>query len=149
MKDDSIQTSLVEVYKQKSLGGFASNQLNFTECETLLLKLIQTYSHTTLVLDALDECHDETRKQLIELFNRLLSNANNLKIFISSRRDDDIKFRLEKKSNIGIEATDNHDDISKFVAEAIEKVQNDRRNRIPAGLQQQIIDTLLTKSQGM
>jgi hypothetical protein len=147
--EDGIHSCLVELYNQKSRDGFASERIDLVESEALLLQLIQTYSRTTLVLDALDECHDDSRVKIIELFDRLLKSSKSLKIFISSRRDDNIKWRLEKKTNIGIEATDNHSDISKFVAEAIREDQKKRRNQIPADLQQEIIDTLLVKSNGM
>jgi hypothetical protein len=73
----------------------------------------------------------------------------NVKIFISSRRDGDIKRQLERKENISIEATDNQDDIAKFVAEKIAENENDRYYPISEGLKSEIVDTLLYKSGGM
>lgn len=145
----AIQGALVEVYKKKQRTGFASAQLTYEEAESLLHDLMQTYSRTTLVLDALDECHEDSRIALIETFNRLIKVVPWLKILISSRRDNDIKLQLEKESNVGIEATDNHDDISKFVRARIS--EDDQRRRIPlsTALRTQIVQTLLDKSQGM
>jgi len=148
--EEKIQDCLVRVYRQKERDGFLSNEMSFEECETLISELIKTYSQTTLVLDALDECSPRLRGELIATFERLVENAPaNLKIFISSRRDDDIKYQLEKKANVGISATDNEKDISKYVADRIEINKAKRRVPIPLDLQDEIIRVLLQKSGGM
>ena len=144
---DGIQDSLVQLYHQKQRDG--SNKLTIPESETLLFKLIQAYPQTILILDALDECHQHRRAELIEVFNRLIKNPKRVKIFISSRRDLDIKHQLEKRANIEIEATDNQDDIGRFVADRISQDQKVRRKPIPEDLQKEIVQTLLEKSRGM
>lgn len=149
LEKNAIQNALIEVYKRKQSTGFASAKLTFEDSKTLLPILIQAYPHTILVLDALDESTEEARRDLIDFFNYLIHTSQNLKIFISSRRNDDIKRQLEKEANIGIEATDNEDDISKFVAEKIHQGQKYRRKPISEHLQKEIVQTLLTKSQGM
>lgn len=146
---DGIHNSLVQLYFQKRRSGFSSNKLTIEESESLLFELIQAYPETTVVLDALDECDRNVRGQLIEIFNRLVSKSKRLKVFISSRRDTDIKHQLERKANVGIEATDNKDDISKFVEDSINKDQLRRRLPIPDELRADIIQTLLEKSEGM
>jgi hypothetical protein len=143
---DALHHSLAQIYYQKAAPGFNSKELSFTESEALLIQLIGTYQCTTLIVDALDECHASLRRELIEAFDRLINKSTNLKILISSRRNDDIKRRLEQKANVGISATDNQKDISKFVADEIEKNKKDRRIQIPKDLQEQIIQTLLVKS---
>jgi Cdc6-like AAA superfamily ATPase len=147
--EEAIQDVLVEIYKKKKRTGFASSQLTFEEAESLLLNLMQAYSRTTLVLDALDECREGSRSMLIDSFARLIKVSPQLKIFISSRRDKDIKLQLEKESNVGIEATDNQDDISKFVLARIDEDQQRRRRPFSDKLRRQIFETLLDKSQGM
>jgi hypothetical protein len=111
--------------------------------------LVQAYSRTILVLDALDETHKQPRAELIDTFGDLINESPQLKIFISSRRDDDIKSQLAKGANVGIEATDNENDIGKFVMDQIDQAQKHRRNPISPDLRQDIIQVLLDKSQGM
>ena len=139
------------IYYQKAASGFNSKELSFAESEAVLIQLIETYQYTTttLIVDALDECHESLRRELIGAFDRLINKSTSLKILISSRRNDDIQRRIGQKANIGISATDNQKDISKFVADEIEKNKKDRRIQIPEDLQQQIIETLLKKSGGM
>jgi hypothetical protein len=149
-KDESIlQKPLVQLYKEKEATAFASGDLTFNESEKLLLQLFQAYSQTTLVVDALDECDPQLRGQLIQAFERLVRTSRSLKIFISSRRDDDIKLQLEKKANVGISATDNEEDIAKFVAMSIAENRPLRRKPIEDDLEKEIIQVLLDKSGGM
>ena len=147
--EQAIQDALVEIYKKKKRTGFSSAQLTYEEAESLLSNLMQAYSRTTLVLDALDECRESSRFALIDTFGRLITVSSQLKILISSRRDQDIKLQLEKKANIGIEATDNQDDISKFVLVRINEDQQRRRIALSDILRKQIVETLLDKSRGM
>lgn len=147
--EQAIQGTLAEIYKKKQRTGFASAQLTYEEAESLLPNLMQAYSRTTLILDALDECYESSRIALIDTFDRLIKMSPWLKILISSRRDHDIKLQLEKEANVGIEATDNHDDIRKFVLARID--EDHRRRRVPLSdkLREQLVQTLLDKSQGM
>jgi hypothetical protein len=145
----TLHEPLVRVYKEKEARAFASGDLTFDECEELLLRLLERNPHTTLILDALDECYEDLRIGLIRAFERLVAASKNLKIVISSRRDDDIKLQLEKKANVGISATDNQGDIATFVADAIAKDKPHRRKALDNELQDEITRVLLEKSGGM
>jgi peptidyl-tRNA hydrolase len=101
------------------------------------------------VLDALDEVHEARRGDLIRALDRLTSKAKNLKVLICSRRDDDIMQNLEKKTNLGIGAADNQADIRKFILERLEKAQTERRRPMSDNLRNDIVETLLKRSQGM
>jgi len=148
-RNDGIHKSLVKLFNQKKKSGFASNEMSIEECEVILPQLLEAYNQTTLIIDALDECYPSRRHRLIEILDALASASTSLKVLISSRRDDDIKYRLETGTNVGISATDNQDDISKFVVEAIEADKKTRRKPIPQELRDEIIQTLLDKSGGM
>jgi hypothetical protein len=149
-KDGSIQHSIVDLYKQKKQRGFASGTLDIEESRDVLLEQIQNYPQITLVVDALDECNPKTRKQLVDALDMLVSQSPNLvKIFISSRPDQDIKHRFEGGPNLDIKATDNRDDIAKFVADMIDNSRQDWQNRISPDLKMQICKTLVDKSDGM
>jgi hypothetical protein len=123
--------------------------LSLEESEDLLLILLKAHSKTVLILDGLDESHQEDRAEFVEILHRLISQSANLKILISSRCDDNIKRQLELKPNIGIEATNNRDDIGKFVGERLRIMDTRRRTPISEALKKEIIKTLLYKSEGM
>ncbi|KAI1347743.1 hypothetical protein F5Y01DRAFT_318385 [Xylaria sp. FL0043] len=124
------------------------SDLGFEACKEQLLESIYLYSQTTLVLDALDECEPKSRGQVVEVVEYLISRSGNgLKVFISSRPDRDIRDRFSKTPNIEIQATDNEEDIQEFVREKI--VQHGNWQGMSQNLQDDIIQTLFTRSQGM
>jgi peptidyl-tRNA hydrolase len=149
---DAIHDSLIQLYKEQhktQRQRYSSTKMPLRDRETLVQQLINTYSHTILVIDALDECYEKTRIQFIAVLDELVRKSSRLKILISSRKNEDIKYQLEKKLNVGISATDNQNDISKFVATAIKEDERTRRNAIPSELKGKIVQTLLDKSDGM
>ncbi|KAI9787365.1 MAG: hypothetical protein M1816_007651 [Peltula sp. TS41687] len=147
---DAIQPSLVQLYQQKRQTGFASGILDMNECVDLLLKYVNIYPQTTLILDALDECDSQTRKQLIlALDNIILRSSKPIKIFISSRPDEDIRYRFESGPSVGIQMTDNQRDINKFLTAKMEEDGKTRRNKLSSELKEDIVGTLSSKSQGM
>lgn len=149
-KDGCIQPSLVELYKQRKSTGFASGALDIEESRDILLKLIQSYPQTTLVVDALDECNKQTRTQFVDILDMLVSQSPNLvKIFLSSRPDPDIKHRFEGGPNMEIKATDNQNDISKFVVDKMDNSPPYWRSQIGPDLRKEICETLVDKSEGM
>lgn len=118
------------------------------DCKELILEFLNIYPKTTLILDALDECKKEKRRDLIEMFDYFLAHASRpVKIFISSRPDGDIRERFKNLANIEIQATDNHGDISRFVETEIMKHR--RWKNMSPELQREIIETLQARSQGM
>jgi hypothetical protein len=144
-----IQDCLLQLYNKKKMDGFSSNKMTMEDCELLIPQLTAAYSSSTFVLDALDECDPRSRGELMHVLNRLIVNSEHLRIFISSRPDYDLKLQLKKKANVGIESTDNHDDIKKFVTEAIAFDAKNRPKPIKEPLRQKIVETLLEKSNGM
>ncbi|GMF72794.1 unnamed protein product [Aspergillus oryzae] len=109
------------------------------ESEALLAQLISIYPKTILVLDALDESEEGSRQGLISYFSRLVEQIQNLKIFITSRRDEDIACRLKSKANVGINATDSQDDIAKFVSQKIDEDEKNRATPISVELKYDIV----------
>lgn len=148
---NSMESSIIGLYKDKQKKGFASGQLTLKECQDALLQLCRVYRQTTLVLDALDECDRNTRDRLMNTMEMLVRESPNMvKVLFSSRPDLDIKDRFEGGSNLVIQATDNQTDISMFVEDAILRSSpSGWRKRIPLALQTDICETLIDKSDGM
>ena len=145
----AVHDSLLQVYNDKRQRGFPSTDLSLEESEALLAQLISTYPKTILVLDALDESEESSRKGLISYFSQLVEQIQSLKIFITSRRDGDIASRLQTKANVGIDATASQDDIAKFVSQKIDEDTKNRATPISAELKYDIVRVLQGKSQGM
>ncbi|KAG0643976.1 hypothetical protein HOY80DRAFT_1031491 [Tuber brumale] len=118
---------LVEIYEKRNLSGRLSDPLSSTESRNLIVEFSQLYKQTILVVDALDECDTNTRRELLEALKHIIASSKNLvKIFVSSRSNDDTTLQLEKFPNYHIEAKDNEGDIKKFVREKIDRSIEER-----------------------
>ncbi|KAF9769803.1 hypothetical protein IL306_012725, partial [Fusarium sp. DS 682] len=84
-------------------------------CKHLIKELSRDYSRSTIILDAFDECNRDTRDDLIKTIANLAMEVEGIRIFISSRPEDDIKRHFGSKPVIEIQATDSERDITKFV----------------------------------
>ncbi|KAF5864459.1 hypothetical protein ETB97_007562 [Aspergillus alliaceus] len=144
-----IHDGLIKIYDEKRQRGFLSRGLSLEESEDLLAQLIPTYSRAILVLDALDESEESSREGLVSYFNRLVEQLCNLKIFVSSRRDENREKQLEMKVSVTIEERDNRHDIERFVKQRISEDEKFRASPIPAELQTDIVRVLLEKSRGV
>ncbi|KAJ5728716.1 uncharacterized protein N7483_003224 [Penicillium malachiteum] len=124
------------------------SHLGFENCITQLKESINEYSETFIILDALDECDQDSRWRLIHVIKDLVSKSDRpLKVFISSRPyDDDIKMQISG-NNVKLKAIKNQGDIEKFVNAEVDKPR--RWGPIPADLWIKIVQVLCEDSQGM
>ncbi|KAG4283468.1 hypothetical protein FPRO06_07847 [Fusarium proliferatum] len=116
-------------------------------CESLIEKLIKDYPRTTIILDALDECDRSTREDLMRVLSNSTNQGSKVRVFISSRHDEDILRHFESKSIMRIQATDNGADISSFVDDKL--FQDPRWPNINPEFQEEVKSIFHKKSQGM
>jgi hypothetical protein len=132
--------------------GCNPEKLSVTECEDMILGLLEK-NPATIIIDALDECDSKRRHQLMRsLDNIIQKSASLVKIFVSSREDNDIVCNLEGSPNILIDATDNARDIERFIYEEVDQAVLSRRligGRVSEPLKAKIIQNLLNGAQGM
>ncbi|KAI0392363.1 ankyrin repeat-containing domain protein [Xylariaceae sp. FL0594] len=111
-RPDRIRKQLQHQYSDLRQSGAS---LGLSDCREQLRQSVDLYSRTTIVLDGLDECDQSSRRQIIETLELLLESSNPVKIFIASRPEGDIRNRFCNRPSIEIRATDNKEDIKKFV----------------------------------
>ncbi|KAF2204425.1 hypothetical protein GQ43DRAFT_493965, partial [Delitschia confertaspora ATCC 74209] len=113
----------IELYRRKEAEAFASGSLQMDESCTLISQLIEQYPQTTIVIDAMDECDPTKRRDMFLALDRILRDSYGLvKIFVSSRNDQDIVFRLQSYPNLEVESNRNSDDIARFVKDQTERL---------------------------
>jgi hypothetical protein len=106
----------IKTYQSQEDEGFSGGPLQLQDSYKLLLEILDSYPTATIIIDALDECHPETRQKLIEKLEDVLRKSSTLvKIFISSRDDHDITFKLRDYSALEISSNLNSVDIDRFV----------------------------------
>jgi hypothetical protein len=141
-----------DMKKEADGDGCELEKLTIAECVELILAVLES-NPVTIIIDALDECDPSRRHELFQALDEIIQNAANIvKVFASSRDDNDIICRLTKSHNIFIRACDNSEDIKRFIHSHVgQSITNKRllRGNISEELKSQIISTLTEKAQGM
>lgn len=90
--------------------------LEISECERFVRDLVNTYPRSILVLDALNECDQSSRIQIVSFFRKFVKDSDRpVKVFISSRPETDILELLKASPCIQISTLDNQKDIEKYI----------------------------------
>ncbi|KAF2725237.1 hypothetical protein K431DRAFT_216300, partial [Polychaeton citri CBS 116435] len=121
------------------------------EQEKILLTSIESHNEVFLILDALDECPEdsEIRQNMLVRLERLLQSAPKLRILATSRDMRDIResMKVSGAERLSISERSVDDDIRKYVST---KLSCDRRlSRIDPATKRLIEDTISQRSDGM
>jgi hypothetical protein len=116
----------------------------------VLRKMVCEFDNVRLVVDALDECGDNTRlvaKQLKELVD---CESRNLSLALLSRDEVDIRDVFGPPFSAHIEIAAHVEDVEQYVRTEIEKRTKERTLQVrhPA-LKEDIVRTLVEKADGM
>ncbi|KAL9094879.1 MAG: hypothetical protein Q9165_002828 [Trypethelium subeluteriae] len=146
-----LTPEIIDTHRRK--GPDAGNEsLSIEDCREMLESIIDVSEEVFLIIDALDECSEESKRSLLDVFDFLIQSHLQVKIIVSSREEPELS-RLGQSANLRISATDNQDDIPKFVRQRIRefkaKTQDDTREwpRVPPYMEEEIIRTFKEKSQ--
>ncbi|KAK4118030.1 ankyrin [Parathielavia appendiculata] len=106
----------VAEHRKREREAFANKSLRLQESRDLILQLAKHYPVVIIVIDALDECNPATRRQFLIAMESIVRDCSSLvKIFVSSRDDQDIVYKLQDYPNLELSSDKNRDDIAKFV----------------------------------
>lgn len=144
----------VNLFKEKEEEGFASGPLQMDESLNLVLQLIAQYPLATIVIDAIDECNPQKRHELLKALEQILRNSSSLvKIFVSSRDDQDIVLRLQQYPNLEIDSQRNGDDIARFVKDQTQQLVEEGKllqySSSVADMKQLVVDEVIKGATGM
>lgn len=154
-QDSDLLKCIVDKYEHAKKAGDLSEPLDLDECRDLIIKMLPSYSQTNIIIDALDECQQGNRSRLISALTAIMESAqgtNLVKIFISSRDNDDIVLKLSKLPNIRIDSSDNSGDIGEFIRSEVKNridSQELLRGNVSSDLRAHVIDTLIQGADGM
>ena len=154
--DQATWASVANIYRERKEvsdeeGGDPA-KLTIDDCIELILSFTER-NPLTIVIDALDECDPPRRYKLLLAFEKIIQDSVNLvKFFVSSRDDRDIVCRLSNSPNVFIRASDNGEDIERFVraevSKSIEKWQLSGGNNLEL-IKPSVIAALIEGAQGM
>lgn len=116
----------INLYQEAEAEDFVSGPPQLKQSLDLIMQPIELYPQTTIILDALDECDPATRLDLLRNLEHILQHSCSLvKIFVSSRNDQDIVLRLNGYLNLEINSRRNNRDIARFVNTEVERLTKD------------------------
>lgn len=104
------------------------------------------------MIDALDECEEHLRKQILEFIEHLTTLVPTAKVFVTSRRETDIVegFQLLGTPAIEIAAHYVQADIKSFVVDRVKHLIETNKLKIrDPSLEGEIIERLTTQAEGM
>src|SRR6478735_7999528 len=79
VESGTIHVALKDLPNRLALNG---TTFDVPTCENLIGKLIEGYSKTTIILDALDECDRNNREELMRVLSNLTNGSSKLRVFI-------------------------------------------------------------------
>jgi len=144
-----IPSTLLNLYRNCNRNNLAPTE---TDLVTEFRRLCESYQHTFVVFDALDECEKARQQDVFDFLSKSTDHTNNTKFFVTSRREFDIELNFKDIGTpiIPIEARDVGNDINDFVHGRVEKMIQQRRLRIKSEiLKAKVISELIMKAQGM
>jgi hypothetical protein len=126
--------------------------LEMDECVSLLLDLTRD-NPAIICIDALDECDINTRRELLDAIGTVINCSEQIvKVFVSSRREDDFLDYFDKWEALEISAKDNREDIVNFIGVELKRSKDNKtllRGNVSEQLINDIKQVLLEGADGM
>lgn len=144
MKKD-IPTALEELYDKHTSN---ASEPSYSELQEAFAAVSGCFKTVFVLVDALDECTAEARGELLRFFRGIIKPTScSTKLFIASRREDDIVDGFASFPKIEIEAKKVAGDIEAYITAQVNKLISDGKTK--ESLRQGILDELLDKAGGM
>lgn len=131
--------------KSANFSGLDLPRLRVKECVDLIIELAND-DPITIVLDAVDQIQDDHRDELFDALNRILNEAANVvKIFMTSRTDNEVLSALPAAKTLIVTSACVRSDMEHFVYQEIDKARLMNGN-LSAEMRTALADALLSGS---
>lgn len=148
-----LQQPTIVAHANNTTNNKFDDGLGIEQCVSLIVQLVNLNLQTTIVIDGLDECNNDTRHDLFRALRTILNTSSALvKIFLSSRNDDDIGLEFKDEPNITIDLQDNAADIELYVRAEVERCITERlllKGNIDNAMKDLVISSLIERADGM
>ena len=150
---EAILEPVRKIYKAREDDGFDAGELTLKESTALVVELSRYRQLTTIIVDAVDECEEILRLEMLDAFRHILQASSGLvKILVSSREVGDIAYRLQGCINLEVLASKNQADIVRFVDRRVDDLINNKQllsGMVSDELRSEIKQVLGEKAGGM
>lgn len=148
----TIHSAIVNEYERREaeakIEGFDVTRLSLQDCIRAVLNITGP-DPAAIVLDAIDEVQPKSRHELVEALQQISRDSGSVvKIFVTSRDDDQVLSLLTNALMLRIDAENNRTDIESFVRDQVALAINSRRllggdvsSKLQADLSQALTDS--------
>ena len=148
----TIHSAVVNDYERREaeakIEGFDVTRLSLQDCIRVVLNITGP-DPATIVLDAIDEVQPKSRYELVKGLQQIIRDSGSVvKIFVTSRDDDQVLSLLTNAIMLRIDAENNRTDIESFVRDQVALAINSRRllggdvsRKLQADLSQALTDS--------
>ena len=151
-----IRPSVVREFEARRLDaeedGLEPTKLSAKVSTDLILSIVEDCP-AVIIIDALDECQPTRRYEILNALETIRTQSSNVvKILVSSRDDADLKARLKMFPNIEIRASDNVNDVQRFISHEIDTAVREHRllsGNVSQGLKDKLQRRLKEGARGM
>lgn len=105
------------------------------------------FDHVFIVLDGLDACEGQCRKEILKLVCAYGDNSANVKIFVASRRDLDIVGTCRQPNVLHVRV--GNPSVTKNIEKFVRHRVKTELGHVDAELQEYVIETLVKSSNGV
>lgn len=131
----------------------SDTHLNLKSTEVSFAAALSQFEKVFVVVDALDECSEEERKSIVMLLTRQLKlEGCQIKVFLTSRPENDLRQLLKDNPSHQIDANDTSKDITPFVVAALDShIANGMLlgGNVSTGLRRDLVETISGQADGM
>lgn len=111
-----------ELFDKRKQNGLTSVPPTLQESIEMIIAMAANRVVTTIIIDALDECERDTRSDLLDALQAIVTRSVTLvKVFVASRDDRDIVLNLKDCPKLELEVSRNKEDIDRFIEEELNR----------------------------
>lgn len=152
---DPVLVPALDLYKARKSEGLDTVPLSAYQSTQLVQELAEFRSVIVIAIDALDECEDNSRHELIQSLKTVLKDETGcpVKVIISSRPDGSINSMLDGCQRLSVSSDRTTPDIEAFAEKQTQKlIENKRLLRYSVDkdyMKERILETLKRDAHGM
>lgn len=144
-----LPESVVSEYAKRKTHGQLTGEIHPNDSMDLIIALSAGFPQTTIIVDALDECDEETRETLFRILKQIVTSTERVRIFVTSRNHEDIERILGNFPSHYLDAKDNIEDIKTYIRSELEYCSGRKSILRDPELKAEIVSTLENGAGGM
>ncbi|KXH52550.1 hypothetical protein CSIM01_09131 [Colletotrichum simmondsii] len=151
LQSEKAYSMLEEYYSELHPDKGLPRSPNTEDLGRTILRMLQVFEHTYIVVDGLDECGGHA-EEVVEALCDIAENSDELSMALLSRDEDDIQRHLRdsEKNFLNIEIAAHTDDITEFLTSEIERrISNRKLVFEDLSLKAEVLESLVAGAHGM